>query len=79
MTKLTKEELKENLDTISQFIVIEHGEEWHEYCKKNRNGKQELEQVSTLISLMQENHQVILGKRKQENGNIIFTNCKIIE
>ena len=62
MTKITKEGLKENSDAIFQFICIEHGDEWHEYCKKNRNGKHNLEQVSTLISLILENHQVILGK-----------------
>ena len=37
MIKLTKEELKENFDTI--VIYIEHGDEWREYCEKSRKGK----------------------------------------
>ena len=79
MTKLTKEGLKENLDAILEFICVEHGDEWHEYCKKNRDGKHNLEQVSTLISLISGRHQVIIGKRKHEKGTTIFTNCKKIE
>jgi len=74
MTKLTKEELKENLDAITHFIYIEHGDEWHKFCKENRNDKQDLEQLSTLVSSILQGYRVIIGKYELENMLVVFAN-----
>lgn len=63
MTKLTKEGLKENFDAIFQFVYIEHSDEWHEYCKKNRNGKQDLEQVSMLVSSILKGYRIVMENK----------------
>jgi len=63
MTNLTKEKLKENLDVVTHFIYIEHDDEWHEYCKKYRNGKVDLEHISTLINSILKGYRVIIGNR----------------
>lgn len=49
MTKITKEGLKEEWDVLNGFFSL-HGLEWLEYCEKHRNGKQDFEQLSALIS-----------------------------
>jgi len=74
MTKLTKEELKENLDAVTRFVYIEHGDEWHQFCKDNRDGKQDLEQLSTLVSSILNGYRVIIGKQELKNMVVIFTN-----
>ncbi len=63
MTNLTKEKLKENLDIVTHFIYIEHGDEWHEYYKKYRNGKVDLEHISALINSILKGYRVIIGNR----------------
>ena len=72
MIKLTKEELKENFDTI--VIYIEHGDEWREYCEKSRKGKQDLEQLSTLISSILKGYRIVIGKQELQNMLVVFAN-----
>lgn len=74
MTKLTKEELKENLDAITHFVYVEHGDEWHEYCEKKRDGKQDIEQVSMLISSILGGYRVMIGKQELKNMLVVFAN-----
>lgn len=73
MTELTKEELKE-IDALIHFICVEHGDEWYEYGKKNRKGKQDLEQVSMLIYSILGGYRVMIGKQELENMLVVFAN-----
>jgi len=73
MTKLIKEELKE-IDALIHFICVEHGDEWYEYCKKNRKGKQDLEQLSTLVSSILGGYRVITGKQELKDMLVMFDN-----
>jgi len=72
MIKLTKEEFKENLDAIIRFIYIEHGDEWHKFCKENRKGKQDLEQVSMLISSILGGYRVMIGNQELKIMLVVF-------
>ena len=50
MTILTKKGLKENFDSLVYFTYNLHMSEWNEYCKKERKGKQDVEELSMLVS-----------------------------
>jgi len=49
MTKITKEGLKENFESIQLFLVM-YMNEWHAFCNEKRNGKMDIEELSILIN-----------------------------
>lgn len=44
------DKLQEEIKTIFDFIYIKHPNEWYVYCKTNRNGRQDIEQLSKIES-----------------------------
>ena len=49
MTELTKDGIRENFNALCGFIAA-HSDEWREFCIKERNGKQDIEEISMLIT-----------------------------
>lgn len=68
MGKIDKETLKEEFSALSNFC-FSHPNEWVEYCNKNRNGKQSVEQISMLISSTTSPYpwRVIIGTKELED------------
>lgn len=49
MTTITKEGLKENLHVLTRFAYELNHEKWLKFCEKERNGKQDIGELSMLI------------------------------
>ena len=49
MNETELNQIKKEFDIITDFIYNRHKDDWMDYCKENRNGKQDLEKISTLI------------------------------
>lgn len=65
MTKIVRKELIEEMDAVTRFCYTLHGDEFREFCQKERGGKQSLEQLSMLVRSLTDLNpwRIILSKK----------------
>lgn len=79
MTKITKRGLNEEMDAITRFCYTLYGDEFREFCQKERGGKQSLEELSMLVrSLTDPNPwRVILSKKQVQEIVEVIKQSKV--